>query len=130
MTKTCRGCGETKPTDSFYANPNVKDGRLNWCKPCIVQRYARGKAERQRRLLEYIQGIKLSRGCADCGYREHPAALEFDHLPGHVKETRIATMAAGSTKAKIDAEIAKCEVVCANCHRVRTARRLAESKGG
>ena len=128
MTKTCRGCQETKPLDGFYKNPNVSDGYLNWCKPCIVQRYAAGRSARQRKLLDYIQAIKLERGCTDCGYREHPAALEFDHLPGFVKEHRVATMAGGSTKAKIDAEIAKCEVVCANCHRIRTANRLAASE--
>ncbi len=122
--KTCRGCSETKQLVEFYKNPNVSDGHLNWCKPCIIKRYAVGRAERQKRLLDYIQAIKLERGCTDCGYRAHPSALEFDHLPEFLKEHRIATMAAGSTKAKIDAEIAKCEVVCANCHRVRTAERL------
>lgn len=76
-------------------------------------------------MLAYIQAIKLERGCADCGYRENAVALDFDHLPGHTKEFRIATMAAGFSRAKIDAEIAKCDVVCANCHRIRTAMRLA-----
>lgn len=126
MTKTCRGCQETKPLTDFYKNSNVRDGHLNWCKPCIVTRYSTGKAERQRALLRYIQDIKVARGCADCGYRENPVALDFDHLPGHRKEFRIATMASGWSKAKIDAEIAKCDVVCANCHRIRTSERLAQ----
>lgn len=126
--KACRGCGETKPYTEFYANPNVKDGHLNWCRPCTSDRYREGRSARQRELLAYIQAVKLERGCVDCGYREHVEALDFDHLPGHEKEYRIATMAAGNSKAKIDAEIAKCEVVCANCHRVRTAKRRSIPK--
>jgi hypothetical protein len=121
--KTCKGCGEDLPLDSFYVNVGMRDGRLSWCKPCVVSRYRAGRSQRQREVLAYIQQIKLARGCVDCGYNAHPAALDFDHLPGHVKEYRLATMAAGLRRNKIDAEIAKCEVVCANCHRIRTANR-------
>lgn len=69
--------------------------------------------------------IKLERGCTDCGYRGHPDALEFDHLPGVVKVGNVsALIRLGYSWAKIEAEIAKCEVVCANCHRIRTRTRL------
>jgi len=124
--KVCKDCGERKPITDFYSNTNMTDGHLSWCKRCSVKRYGPGRSARQRDLLTYIQAIKLERGCADCGYNAHPSALDFDHLPGSIKEHRLASMSGGSTKAKIDAEIAKCEVVCANCHRIRTAlRRLA-----
>jgi hypothetical protein len=126
--KKCRGCETEKPYADFYTNPNVKDGYLNWCKPCIVARYAAGRSQRQRQVLAYIQAVKLERGCADCGYRDNPVALDFDHLPGSVKEYKMASMAAGAKKAKIDAEIAKCDVVCANCHRIRTANRRSVSE--
>ncbi len=127
--KTCRGCGEALALEHFYKNPNVKDGHLNWCKPCTIARYRDGVRKRSRALLAEIQAIKVERGCADCGYANHPAALEFDHLPGFVKEHRIAQLANGAKRAKIMAEIAKCEVVCANCHRIRTAERLAQAAG-
>lgn len=71
----------------------------------------------------YFQDIKVQRGCVDCGYNVNPVALDFDHLPGTVKLYRIACMA-GLRRGTIDAEIAKCEVVCANCHRIRTNNRL------
>jgi hypothetical protein len=74
-------------------------------------------------VLAWIQSIKLERGCADCGYNAHPAALDFDHLPEFEKRYKMSTVAAGISKALIEAEIEKCEVVCANCHRVRTANR-------
>jgi hypothetical protein len=77
-----------------------------------------------------IDAIKLERGCADCGYREHPAALDFDHLPGTKKRRNISRMLASVSKGVelIDAEIAKCEVVCANCHRIRTWKRKSAKR--
>jgi hypothetical protein len=63
--------------------------------------------------------------CADCGGRWDPLVMEFDHLPATVKRMNL-----GDGKARrfgweaIQAEIAKCEVLCPTCHRVRTLRRL------
>lgn len=73
--------------------------------------------------------MKVERGCVDCGYNAHPAALDFDHLPGTEKLYRVCTMA-GMSRKLIDAEIAKCEVVCANCHRIRTAERGQYGQSG
>ena len=123
MEKVCKTCGVIKPLTEYYANSNTLDGHLSWCKPCTSARYSEGRKRRQRELLAYIQSVKLARGCVDCGYNTHAVALDFDHLPGFTKEHRLAVMAAGNSKVKIDAEIAKCEVVCANCHRIRTADR-------
>lgn len=117
------------PYSSFYKNPNTKDGYLNYCKPCNYQRYSPGIKVRRDMLLSKLQAIKLERGCADCGYNEYAAALDFDHLPGSVKKYRPSTMPAGTSWANIAAEIAKCEVVCANCHRVRTFKRLRAKTG-
>jgi hypothetical protein len=66
-----------------------------------------------------IAAIKLDAGCADCGYREHDVALDFDHRPGEVKKFSIAKQG-GRSWASVLAEMAKCDVVCANCHRIRT----------
>lgn len=63
--------------------------------------------------------------CADCGGRFDPVCMDFDHLPGHEKLHKISDMIADRVSwKKTAAEIAKCEVVCANCHRLRTKRRL------
>ena len=75
-----------------------------------------------------IATLKLERGCADCGYDARPEALQFDHLPGNEKAGGVAEMIwkAASLEAVLD-ETEKCEVVCANCHSVRTSeRRLLE----
>lgn len=75
----------------------------------------------ERRAL--VDSIKLKTGCVDCGFNAHPAALEFDHLPGHIKSGTIAQLVYGATLKNLMIEIAKCEVVCANCHAIRTAQR-------
>jgi hypothetical protein len=64
--------------------------------------------------------IKQEAGCADCGFTGHPAALHFDHLPGFVKRVNLSQMNRGYARTTVLAEIAKCEVVCANCHAIRT----------
>jgi len=71
-----------------------------------------------------VNRIKTSRGCADCppGTQWEAVSLDFDHLPGQVKEFGIGGHL-GRNWQTILAEIAKCDVVCANHHRVRTQRR-------
>lgn len=64
-------------------------------------------------------------GCKDCGYNEHHVALQFDHISGD-KKFNVST--AGSLRAFYE-EAKKCEVVCANCHMIRTYARLHIAKG-
>ena len=80
------------------------------------------KAHRMRRLA-WLNAIKLDSGCLDCGYDRYPEALDFDHLPGCEKVSSITKMVSGSSMERLLAEMAKCEIVCANCHRHRTALR-------
>ena len=75
---------------------------------------------RRKKIQEFIRNYKLSKGCADCGYNKHHAALEFDHVDGE-KEFNVCN--AKSIKQAKE-EIKKCEVVCSNCHRIRTYERL------
>jgi len=127
--KFCRDCQQTLPISEFYRNHRMPDGYLKQCKVCHGNRYRVGRASRAKQNRLYIQQIKLDRGCTDCGFNTHPAALDFDHLPGFVKVYRVCTMA-DMRRELIDAEIAKCEVVCANCHRIRTMQRLEENAHG
>jgi hypothetical protein len=65
-----------------------------------------------------INAIKVARGCSVCGYNEHPAALDFNHVRGEKlfnvsQDTKTAW-------SKVLEEIAKCDVLCANCHRIHT----------
>lgn len=70
---------------------------------------------------EHIAKIKLDNGCSKCGYRVHPAALDFHHLDD--KKYNISRIVrAGVSKEVLDKEIKKCIILCANCHRVEHAR--------
>jgi hypothetical protein len=90
----------------------------------------RRSLKRQASNLAFIAEYKVSRGCADCGYNAHPAALDFDHLPGADKVRGLSRMVTCG-RDRLMAEIAKCEVVCANCHRVRTySRRYPDTAVG
>lgn len=78
----------------------------------------RNKQEYKRKLAK----IKEDSGCADCG-EINPIVLDFDHL--HDKKYNISRMIHdGFSWKAILKEIEKCEVVCANCHRIRTHNRL------
>lgn len=81
------------------------------------------KRERVRELLEYVRQQKAGKPCVDCGHSFHHAAMDFDHIRGE-KFASVSQLAAyGYSIRSIDEEIAKCELVCANCHRVRTYQR-------
>ena len=74
---------------------------------------------------EYLVDFFRQRSCVDCGEGD-PLVLEFDHLAN--KKFNIAKgLRNRSWQAVLD-EIAKCDVVCANCHRRRTALRAGFAK--
>lgn len=82
---------------------------------------ARYTRMRRRELYVVLDAIKLERGCVDCGYRTHPRALDFDHRDPAFKDEDVAAMVRQlQPLAKILAEVEKCDVRCANCHRVRS----------
>jgi hypothetical protein len=85
--------------------------------------------KRQYRLAnaEWVTQLKLERGCVDCGYAKHPAALHFDHRPGEEKYMNVSAMMSRGREA-IAAEIAKCDVRCANCHNIITAQRRGDGE--
>src|SRR6266498_2036316 len=61
--------------------------------------------------------------CADCAGRFPIVCMDFDHLDRFVKSFTIGTVTSGRSSVSLTQlreEIAKCEVVCANCHRIRT----------
>ena len=132
--KTCCGCGVVKPLDDFHRNRTKPDGRQNLCKPCNIERNKRWYREypdaRGRRMDGYAKRRRLARHqlileylldhpCVDCGETD-PVVLEFDHLRD--KRANVSALL-GARLASLLAEIEKCDVVCANCHRRRTAAR-------
>ena len=73
---------------------------------------------------QFIGILKTDIGCVDCGYNEHPDALGFDHLPKYEKLHDVSRMVSWDKDiGDILNEVFKTEVVCHNCHAIRTAER-------
>jgi hypothetical protein len=67
--------------------------------------------------------IKLARRCADCGWFGWARGLDWDHVRGEKVATIAILIGKLASWTDVVAEMEKCEVVCANCHRIRTALR-------
>jgi hypothetical protein len=126
--KRCARCSELKPAAAYHRRA---EGRQSWCKDCRRdwdaayhqrRRDVRTAQKRVRKqgLIAWMQHFKRSRPCADCGGFFHPAAMTFDHLPGSRKRADVSTLLYGGYRQVLLDEMAKCELVCANCHAVRT----------
>jgi hypothetical protein len=66
-----------------------------------------------------VRGIKVSKGCVDCG-EKHPACLQFHHRDPSLKLANINRMVIlKRSRQLLLSEIEKCDVLCANCHAKR-----------
>jgi hypothetical protein len=133
--RRCGDCGELKPLNDFAWRRREQGQRDNLCRPCRAAYHQRHYAANRQRYIDQArerkQALALARTrfllayfadhcCVDCGETD-AVVLEFDHL----RDKRFDVGAAlpyRNWQSILD-EIAKCEVVCANCHRRRTARR-------
>ena len=73
-------------------------------------------------LAQYIRDLKEKSPCLDCKKTYPYYVMDFDHVRG-VKHKNVSELISTLSKKKIDLEIAKCEIVCSNCHRIRTHMR-------
>ncbi len=138
MKKICPGCGQERDAEQDFNWRHKERGiRQTQCKYCqsqvSKQHYKNNKQsyfdrvrtrevlvieDNQKRLVDYLR----RHPCVDCGQTDI-RVLEFDHVRGN-KLNNIARMVGeGFSWSTIEAEIAKCEVRCANCHRIKTNER-------
>jgi hypothetical protein len=135
-TRRCGRCGEVKPIESFNWRRRAIGQRDNMCRACRAAyhhehysankiRYITQARERKRALAlertEWLLRYFEDHPCQDCGETD-AIVLEFDHRRD--KAFNIGSVLPYRNWESILAEIEKCDVVCANCHRRRTARRL------
>ena len=107
----CRCCRREYDRDYYKSRPKESKQKSQEIKS-IRSRLAR------KYLLDYLS----SNPCVICGEAD-PVVLEFDHLDQSTKEYAVSTMVTLSIE-KIEKEISKCRVLCANCHRRHTAIQL------
>jgi hypothetical protein len=130
--KRCGRCGLAKGLEEFHRRGS--SGRQAWCKPCratydhnyhATTQDLRLEQKRLRRLelVAWHRELKARLPCADCGESFHHAAMHWDHRPGTIKRFDVSHMIKSYSRRAILDEIAKCDLVCANCHAVRTYTR-------
>ena len=133
--RRCTACAAPKPISEFHRRGT---GYQTWCKACRKSHdaaYHAGrrslrlaqKRERVEYLVAWMREVK-SQPCTDCRCRFHPAAMTFDHLPGTMKRGDVADLIRGGCIGLARAELVKCEIVCANCHAIRTYLRREEAR--
>ena len=133
--RTCGSCGQHKPVSDFAWRRKARGQRDNYCRPCRAaykrehyrahrERYIANALRRKRNIAEEraseLVAFFRRQPCVDCGETD-PLVLEFDHLGD--KSFNIAKGVRDHRWESVLDEIRKCEVVCANCHRRRTALR-------
>lgn len=133
--KTCSKCNVEKDGDEFRWQNKLKGIKSPWCKSCFSEyEKEKWKTSKSRRIsnkekreirgdrnCEFIWNFLLTNPCMDCG-ESNPIVLDFDHKNPKEKFKNISDMRRSAySLEKIKEEIDKCEVVCANCHRIRTS---------
>ena len=128
-SRTCTRCGRALPLLAFARHGG---GRQVWCRACKKEYdadwYRANRAKRREKVkadrrshVKWMDSLKEGRPCADCGLTYPPYVMEWDHLPGTEKALVLAdTRRSAHARKRILDELAKCELVCANCHRERT----------
>lgn len=134
--KRCTRCGLERPLTYFHRRG--KRGYQVWCKTCRSEydhdhwaadseRQLAIRRARKRGLAVWLWEMKRGKPCADCGQSFHPVAMHWDHT-GTDKVINISrAVNHGWTRERILLELAKCELVCSNCHSIRTYTRKRQT---
>ena len=132
--KVCSSCSESKPRGDFGVCSKNKDGLYGKCKACKRaydneyhanrskgNKKRKNELQRQRHISnrQYMYNFLKSHPCVVCGESD-PVVLEFDHIDQSTKTTAVSLMADYSLD-RVKEEIAKCRILCANCHKRHTA---------
>ena len=140
--KICTLCNREQEDNEFRFRNKAKGSRSPWCKSCFSQyekklwresetrRKSNINSNRIRRLRnqQYLWEYLANHGCETCGESD-PVVLQFDHI--NKNEKVIGISHAVSSSYSLDAikkEMAKCRVLCANCHMRRTAEQMGWHK--
>jgi hypothetical protein len=140
--KKCPTCGVKKPLSAFSNNARRSDGVQSYCTECrrdhMRRHYAQNavryrasaavRNERRRAAIRHIIRETKDHPCSDCGLRYPTYVMDFDHRHGGHKRFNIGrdALRGRCSEEALRQEIEKCDVVCANCHRMRTHRRDGE----
>lgn len=95
-----------------------------WCNSDVQKATKRRFHDRRNKIVKLVQKIKSKTPCAECGKKYPYYVMQFDHLPQYEKKFTIGNARGNAMSIhKVEEEIKKCDIVCANCHTIRTWRR-------
>lgn len=126
-TKVCNICKIEKAVDQFSFKHKPTNKRQSHCKLCQNVRskkhyeankvdYIDRATDRKKDISNYLQNLKKSLSCSKCD-ESHSACLEFHHINPSTKLGTVASFVTFGSIKKLQEEIDKCIVLCANCHR-------------
>jgi hypothetical protein len=130
--KLCGRCKDLKILESFGKNAKKTDGLQDWCRQCVreynriyyvktpeknIARLAH-KEKVKLRNRKFIFDLLRESTCHDCASNDW-RTFEFDHVNGN-KIDDVSRMVGYSSLQKLQEEIDKCVIRCANCHRIKT----------
>lgn len=144
LGKTCTKCQKKKPLGEFSKNKTRPDGFQVYCKACVVEinksyykntpaknEARKGYLTNRKALVEQITLPLKEKGCYDCGEYVKDA-MEFDHVRGvktfNISELHQQKMDTSTMLNSLKEELEKCDICCANCHRIRTLERYGTSQ--
>lgn len=132
--KLCPKCDTVKPTTSFHKDKKGKMGHAHYCKECAnrkTREYHKSKSSDETWVLKRRKDVSqkqkaaklkaieyLGGKCFDCGGSFPPYVYDFHHLDGETKLDNPSRFLRGSWDLAV-AELDKCVLLCANCHRGR-----------
>ena len=124
-TLRCTKCKRDLPVDDFATDNQPfcrKRGfRRYRCRECVAD-FSAVIRERSRKLIQEAKDVPFM----DCGVRHPFWIMQFDHVRGK-KEFNLSA-ASARAEQKVKDEIAKCDIVCSNCHDDRTHKRREEKR--
>lgn len=133
--KTCVRCKKIKDLSEFRKRNKDTEVRISYCHECWKdysrehyrtkgrQYYLDSNKDRRKRNRQFVFNYLKTHPCEECG-ENRIATLQFDHIDLKTKDFTIGKKAHISSLEKIKKEIAKCRVLCANCHAVHTANQF------
>ena len=128
--KACGKCGVEKNRSEIFKDSRTLNGLCSSCKSCKTlskKNYHYIATNKGTNVLGWL--IKTYEGtpCMDCGNVFSFCVMDFDHRPDETKDFSIGKRGTykmtEETLIKLQKEVAKCDLVCSNCHRLRTKER-------
>lgn len=131
--KQCGRCKQLKPLSEYHKKGINLQSYCKSCKSIYHKKYYKENAEcyneqvaQRKKRLKQINRNKINRflqqhPCVDCGYSDI-RALEFDHVRDKKSHNISEMVPYGYTWKSISKEMQKCEIRCANCHRIKTKK--------